>query len=166
MHYRSTSWFLLAAVASLAVSGTILTVQWSNTYADTRAQTAVQPSPSAGSAIATSAYLINCAHQPVSEPTEYTVTCGGAHSGIEHVTWTSWGGGHATGTGTYVENTCTPTCAAGLLDRYPIKLLADRIRVRDGSGVYRSITISFVESAPNWVVGSKATFDVDFGATQ
>lgn len=142
-------------VVSAAVSAVTLS------YADSAPVPA--PLSSADPAVlASHTYLIDCEHQPVVRPATFVLTCADANSSIEPATWEVWGGAVARGTGTYLENDCTPDCAAGRFRAYPVVLIADDLATADGTAHYRRISLRFTKQAPSWVRHGRTDFDVDF----
>ena len=55
------------------------------------------------------------------QPASYIVTCADDGTGLEHMHWTSWTSGQASGSGFFYQNDCTPSCAAGRFVRYPVQ---------------------------------------------
>lgn len=143
----------------LAVVGGYL---WSRSYADPAPQT-VALDLSDPAALAAHTYLIGCGRQPVTRPSEVRLTCADANTALTNVHWTSWGGPEAAATATYVENGCTPSCAAGASDRYPARLSVGHVVRKDGTCRYRRIVVTFPGSRPAWVKHDTATFDVAQG---
>jgi len=154
----------LIVVLGLAVAAVVIgygAQMWSRSYADggpqTTRLTSVDPA-----ALASKTYLIDCAHQPVVRPRQFTVTCGDANEGLERLHWTQWGGAKAKATGRYVENTCTPYCAAGHFKRYRAEITATHLLRKDGTGRYRTIVVHFPGKHPSWVKHHRASFDIDY----
>jgi len=150
----------VVAVAAMAV--VLVGHQWTRGYADA-APTIVKLSSSDPATLATKTYLIDCSHQPVVRPKSFTLTCADANSYLQRLDWTVWGGATAKASATYVENDCTPNCAAGKFVRYPAKVQADRRARKDGTAYYRSILVVFPGKHPSWVKHGRTRFDVDFG---
>jgi hypothetical protein len=55
---------------------------------------------------------INCNREQY-KPAAIILTCGDAGIWLGKLKWTRWTATEARATGTYYENTCTPTCSAG-----------------------------------------------------
>lgn len=146
-------------VALIAVLGGVLISQLESNYADGQVKT-VALSSNDFTAVARKTYLIDCSREPVARPVEYTLTCGDANIAIDHVNWSTWGGVDAKGTGRYVENTCTPYCAAGHNIYLPVSVVAHGLRRKAGNAVYTLITVTYTKTSPSWVHGKSATFDV------
>ena len=79
-----------------------------------------EPSPSASAASTDSSIQIyaNCTSLSF-EPTSIRVTCADGGWSLKDLTWTSWTGMSATGTGTLVYNDCKPSCVAGHFHQVP-----------------------------------------------
>jgi hypothetical protein len=65
------------------------------------------------SAASLSATVYSCDRQPVARPTSYILTCGDGGVALDQLAWSAWGAAQATATGVQVQNSCTPSCAAG-----------------------------------------------------
>lgn len=66
--------------------------------------------------------------KPLYKPAKLVFTCGDGSIGMVHIRYTTWTKAAATGTGTYVYNTCQPTCASGTIKRKPgTKLLLHKV---------------------------------------
>lgn len=63
------------------------------------------------------------------KPTEWSAGCVGASFRVTDLTWTTWGGTTATGTGWQQFNTCEPDCAGGELRRYPVTVTVSHPKV-------------------------------------
>lgn len=149
---------VLAAVG--AVFGGYL---WSKSYADQAPQVS-RVSASDPAANADHTYLIDCSRQPVVRPAQVTLTCADANTALTHVRWQTWGGPDASGTATYVENDCTPDCAAGTLAHYRALVTADRLTRMDGTATYRRVMVRFPAGHPRWVKGGRTAFLVTAAA--
>lgn len=105
-------------------------------------------------------YLLDCSGTPVRQPTQFVLSCADANSSLVNVTWRSWGGAQATGTGKYVENNCIPDCSRGDDVAYPVQITADGLVRKGSSAAYRRITATFTEKAPASSVGGRESFDL------
>jgi hypothetical protein len=47
---------------------------------------------------------------------------------VVRVTWRKWGYTESLGTGTFVNNTCRPSCAEGSYERFPVRIRLHRVR--------------------------------------
>lgn len=59
------------------------------------------------------AFVYGCDRQPVAQPKSYILTCGDGGVSLNQLVWSGWGGAQATATGVRIQNSCTPSCAAG-----------------------------------------------------
>ncbi len=59
---------------------------------------------------------------------------------IDGLTWTTWGGDRAEGTGIEHVNMCSPDCAAGDYRPYPVRVVLGA--VNPAGAVFGSITIT------------------------
>ena len=66
--------------------------------------------------------VLTCAGKAVVKPASYGLACADANSYFVRIHWTSWSRTSARASATYVQNTCTPTCAEGHFVSYPGKL--------------------------------------------
>lgn len=57
--------------------------------------------------------VLNCANKAEVKPASYIITCADAGIRLQGMHWTSWTATSASGYGTFAENNCTPSCAAG-----------------------------------------------------
>lgn len=90
----------------------------------------------------------NCRQSQV-KPKEVILACADVNLYVDKISWHSFGGGTATGSGTYVENTCTPDCAAGKYKSYPVSLtLSNAKPCFDRRNDYRKMRVTFTAAAP------------------
>jgi hypothetical protein len=57
--------------------------------------------------------VVNCATHAQTRPGTYILACGDGNGYVNGLHWASWGSSAAFATGSYVFNTCTPSCVAG-----------------------------------------------------
>lgn len=57
--------------------------------------------------------VLACNDKAELRPRSFVIACADANTYLEHITWRSWTGSGATGSGIYIANTCRPTCVAG-----------------------------------------------------
>jgi hypothetical protein len=69
--------------------------------------------PANTTAPAGQASVYGCDRQPVAQPKSYILTCGDGGVALDQLAWSGWGTAQATATGVRVQNSCTPSCAAG-----------------------------------------------------
>lgn len=53
------------------------------------------------------------------EPAVIDIACATGELALQNITWTSWGPGSASGTGTYADDSCTPYCYDGSWSYFP-----------------------------------------------
>ncbi len=61
------------------------------------------------------------------KPVQIT-TSGDGSAYVDKITWSSWGGSRATGTGTLKLNDCNPNCAQGTYSGYPATVTLDGLK--------------------------------------
>lgn len=76
----------------------------------------------AAEAASSTVAVLDCANKAVVRPTTFTIACADDNSYLQRVDWKTWTTTSATATATYVENTCTPYCAAGKFVDYAAAL--------------------------------------------
>lgn len=90
----------------------------------------------------------NCRQSQV-KPTEIILACADVNLYVDKIKWQTFGAATATGSGTYVENTCTPNCAAGKYKSYAVSLtLSNAKPCFDRQNDYRKMKVSFTSAAP------------------
>jgi hypothetical protein len=67
--------------------------------------------------------VLTCAGKTAVRPANYVLACADANAYFSAIHWTSWTSRSATATATFVQNNCTPTCAAGKFVKYPARLV-------------------------------------------
>jgi hypothetical protein len=84
------------------------------------------------------------------KPNQIVLDCADANAEVLHIKWSSFGAAKAAGTGTYSVNGCTPNCAAGTFENYPVKLTASDAKHCDDGNVddYMSLLLTFVGTPP------------------
>jgi hypothetical protein len=94
---------------------------------------------------ATQVHVIANCTKAAYEPPKYIFACGDANVGMTHVKYLTWGSGSATGTGTYVYNTCNPNCASGTTKREPgTKLrLHNVVRTQKYGPLFTKATVTY-----------------------
>ncbi|MGH2850788.1 MAG: hypothetical protein ACRDLP_09250 [Solirubrobacteraceae bacterium] len=87
-----------------------------------------------------------CVHSRV-RPASVILFCADANGALTHLRWTSFGGATARATGDYTINDCTPSCVAGHVHSYPVRVVFSRPRAcPDGHRDYREETSTFSSS--------------------
>jgi hypothetical protein len=66
---------------------------------------------------------LNCLDRPVVRPGTFELSCADGNDTLTKLHWTAWNPGYATATGTQVVNNCTPNCAQGRFNSYPIRVI-------------------------------------------
>jgi hypothetical protein len=83
------------------------------------------------------------------KPTEIVLACGDGNAEVLHIHWQSFGGARAAGSGSYVYNTCTPTCVAGKFKSYSVTLTVSKPqKCFDMYDDYREMSLVFAAGAP------------------
>jgi hypothetical protein len=79
---------------------------------------------------------------------------------LDQMTWTSWSGSAAVGTGTYELNGCNPNCAAGPLYKVPaVVTLSNPVKACSSSGTryfWTKATFRFPNGLPTALQGDNA----------
>jgi hypothetical protein len=104
--------------------------------------------------------ITNC-NKAVSKPKSVTLTCGDGNTVLSGLSWSSFGGGSASASGTFKMNTCEPNCASGKVVSYPVSVKATSPRsCKGGLRVYNKVTLKFTGRAPksaghlkHWTLG-------------
>jgi hypothetical protein len=150
----------VAAWASLAAVALLLTA--CNSSASSAASSAASPSVSS-SPTGTDTFL--AAAQTLTGPLLYEPACGGYGCGLSgdstaflfHMTWSTWSGTEAVGTGTYRLDDCEPNCAGGHV--YAVRAvvtLSQPVKVCSSSGtrwVWSHASFTFSDGLPQALRG-------------
>jgi len=106
---------VLAGAGIIAAAGGAAAIASPGTPASTRA--------AAGTRAVTAAtpryVVLDCRLRPVVRPATITIACADAGIGVRRLHWTSWTPALASGHGSFWENDCRPSCAAGHVRYYP-----------------------------------------------
>jgi len=97
------------------------------------AQGAADPAPDP-----TKTYIVNCLGDLDFKPEEIVLACADAGVSFSDITWTRWNMNRAVGRGTLNVNTCEPTCAAGNVETYPVRLRLSNTATGPGKGTFVS----------------------------
>jgi len=94
-------------------------------------------------------WAINCTREQY-KPARIILSCGDAGIGLGKLKWSRWGHATATATGSYYENTCTPTCAAGHFVSRPVEVTLSKPKACPGRvhPAFRRATLTFPSGAP------------------
>jgi len=90
----------------------------------------------------------NCDHSQV-KPKSIILACADVNAYVNKISWKAFGGPTANGAGTFVQNTCTPNCAAGKFKDYPVTFtLSNPKPCFDQRDDYRLIAITYLGNRP------------------
>ncbi len=81
---------------------------------------AASDQPHLPSTTASAPVVVNCSMHGQTRPGTYILACGDGNAYVSKLRWASWGSSAAFATGSYVINTCTPSCAAGHYVSFPV----------------------------------------------
>jgi hypothetical protein len=90
--------------------------------------------------------MLGCLSQRLVKPSTYSLGCGSGTYVITNAHWVNWGIDGARGTGNYVVNTCSPTCAADNNDSYSASFVVRNIKPTARGPVYKVITIRYLQA--------------------
>ena len=92
---------------------------------------------------------INCGREQF-KPTRIIVSCGDGGIWLGKLSWSRWDGNAAVGTGSYNENTCTPTCSAGRTVSKPVKVTLSKPKTCPGRAhpAFGQAAFSFPSGSP------------------
>jgi hypothetical protein len=76
-------------------------------------------------------------------PQKYVLTCADANTQITHATYSAWTATSAQGRGTFVYNTCRPSCAAGTYKHHPVTFSLGRARTIGGKRLFTRMFVSY-----------------------
>lgn len=88
----------------------------------------------------------------VVRPTSYVLACADANQLLQGLTWTTWSHTQALGRGTFVQNNCTPNCAAGRFVRYAATVRLAAVRATANGPLFSKLVYTYSPRA-----GAKAT---------
>ena len=86
--------------------------------------------------------ITNC-NKAASSPKLLTLTCGDGNTVLKGMTWSSFGAATATGKGTFVSNTCEPSCAEGKNVSYAVTVKAMGSKKCKGATVYAKLSLTY-----------------------
>lgn len=109
----------------------------------TLATSAVMIAAPASAAPASHTRVISSCTTATYKPSSYILTCADANTQIRHATYTSWSPKLAEGRGTYVYNTCTPSCAAGTFKHHPVSFMLYRPKTVGGKKLFTRMSVSY-----------------------
>lgn len=123
---RATAAVSIAAVAALAA---------------TLLLNSIAPSSKSISTAAKDVYTWDCEF-PKHKPEAITLTCADGGLYVDEITWTTWSKTGATGTGTFYENLCEPSCAEGKFVSAPVIVELSNLTASKGKNYLRTLDIS------------------------
>ena len=88
-------------------------------------------------------WTYNC-ELPVQRPEQIMLTCADGGMIVTDIKWQSWTSKGATGTGTYSQNMCEPSCAEGQRVEVPVRLRLSELFEYKGRNVLKSLDIKAV----------------------
>ncbi len=123
---RATAAVAIAAAAALGI---------------TLALNSIAPSSQPISTAAADIYTWDCEY-PEQKPKAITLTCADGGLYVDEIIWKGWSSTGATGTGTFYENLCEPSCAEGEQVSAPVKITLSDLSPRKGKNYLRTLDIS------------------------
>jgi hypothetical protein len=79
-------------------------------------------------AVGVVADCVTAPHGLSTRPAAIVLACADDGFGLEDMTWTSWTKARAAGQGTFRENLCQPSCAAGSTATYPVAVTLSAVK--------------------------------------
>jgi len=123
---RATAAVAIAAAAALGTTHAL------NTFA---------PSSQPISTAAKDIFTWDCEY-PEHKPTTITITCADGGISVNKIKWSTWDKSGATGTGTFNENLCEPSCVEGEQVSAPVTIKLSDLKARKGKYYMRTLDIS------------------------
>lgn len=94
-------------------------------------------------------YIAECLDDNlVQHPKTLTLTCADGNESLENLKWTGWAQKEARATGQISTNTCTPSCAQGTIQRFPVSVVAEALDQREASEFYTKLTVTYTGDRP------------------
>ena len=117
---------------------------------DNNRQVQAQVEPTKSYARVAGTWTYDCEF-PIQRPEQIMLTCADGGMIVTDIKWQSWGANGATGTGTYSQNMCDPSCAEGKRVEVPVKLRLSELFEYKGRNVLRTLDIEAVsgQELPN-----------------
>jgi len=103
----------------------------------------VEPAPLKGYAKVEGIWTYDCEF-PVQRPEQIMLTCADGGMIVTDIKWQSWDAKGATGTGTYSQNMCEPSCAEGKRVDVPVIVNLSELFEYKGRNVLRTLDIEAV----------------------
>jgi len=117
------------AIAAAAALGTTLALH------------TIAPSSRPISTAAKDIYTWDCEY-PEHKPATITITCADGGISVNKIKWSTWDKSGATGTGTFSENLCEPSCVDGKEVSAPVSIKLSDLKARKGKYYLRTLDIS------------------------
>jgi hypothetical protein len=97
---------------------------------------------------------------PEYKPKAITFTCASGGLYVDQITWNSWSQKGATGTGTFSENLCEPSCSEGELVQEKVNIRLSDLTPRKGKFYLRTLDIETV-TGKDFTWGRAGTYHWD-----
>ena len=97
---------------------------------------------------------------PVQRPLQIMLTCADGGMIITDIKWNTWAETGATGTGTYSQNMCEPSCAEGTRVDLPVSIKLSNLFKHKGRNILKTLDIQAVSGRELPNAGTKMTWDV------
>ena len=107
------------------------------------AEERVEPAPIKSYAKVDGIWTYDCEF-PVQRPEQIMLTCADGGMIVTDIKWQSWDAKGATGTGTYSQNMCEPSCAEGKRVDVPVIVNLSELFEYKGRNVLRALDIKAV----------------------
>ena len=104
----------------------------------------VEPAPTKSYAKVDGIWTYDCEF-PVQRPEQIMLTCADGGMIVTEIKWQTWDSKGATGTGTYSQNMCEPSCAEGQRDEALVNLRLSNLTEQNGKYYLRTLDISTVD---------------------
>ena len=103
----------------------------------------VEPAPTKSYANVEGIWTYDCEF-PVQRPEQIMLTCADGGMVVTDIKWQSWDAKGATGTGTYSQNMCDPSCAEGTRVNVPVIVNLSALFEYKGRNVLKNLDIKAV----------------------
>ena len=103
----------------------------------------LEPAPTKSYAKLEGIWTYDCEF-PVQRPEQIMLTCADGGMIVTDIKWQSWDATGATGTGTYSQNMCEPSCAEGKRVEVPVRLRLSEFFEYKGRNVLQNLDIKAV----------------------
>jgi len=94
------------------------------------------------------------------KPKAITLTCADGGLYVDEITWTTWDKTGATGTGTFYQNLCEPSCAEGEQVSAPVEITLTDLSARKGKNYLRTLDI-FTQDGKDFPRGRASSLQWD-----